>query len=227
MLVLPQSLEAPEPPPPEPAQLLPESPAMISVVLRLVPAGIVLTLAVKVARAGEPGAAAAWQQLQVRAAATMAGLAARAQEAGAADSALPEISFAEFFLPAGDGGLEYAERIRALAGTRVRLAGFMVRETRRHRGFFLLAGRPGSARPGGSCSMEDVPLDVVHVHLPPEWAGMTVPYRPGRWTLTGVLEIGPRPESDQRNSTVRLRLDAAAAALFGEPARTGPVGGAP
>lgn len=137
-----------------------------------------------------------------------------ALDASSAALALPpapvgvtDLSFAEFFGPIGDRGLEYSEKLRGLAGCRVRLVGFMVREQERVPGLFRLAGWPIVVETQGLCSVDDTPPSTAYVivrdagqHLPP--------WRPGRLLLTGTLEFGARAEADGRNSFVRLVLDA-------------------
>ena len=95
------------------------------------------------------------------------------------------------------------KKIRALDGHTVRLTGYMVREQVRAPGLFLLAGWPLTVETKGLCAVDTAPPTVVHVLLS---SAQPVPYRPGRLVLTGRLEIGPRPEADGRNSTVRLVL---------------------
>src|SRR5262245_11188419 len=89
--------------------------------------------------------AAAWQRLRARSAETLNALARVEIDALEMEPGVVELSFAEFFEPVGEGGLEYTARLRSLAGKRVRLSGYMVREERRHRGLFLLARRSAPA----------------------------------------------------------------------------------
>jgi hypothetical protein len=148
---------------------------------------------------------AAWQRLHTRSAETLAEMARQpAVEVKGADD-VAEISFQEFLAPAREGGLEYSERLRALAGKRVRLSGYMVREPRRSPGIFILVPRPVTLERNGLCFTEDIPPHAVHVHVAA--TGAPVPYVPGRMVLTGVIEIGPRNEVDGRRSAVRLRLN--------------------
>ncbi|MDO8544475.1 MAG: hypothetical protein Q7S40_28885 [Opitutaceae bacterium] len=124
-----------------------------------------------------------------------------------------DLQFSEFFGPIGDRGLEYSAKLRALAGQPVRLTGFMVREQDRTPGLFRLAGWPVSVATKGLCVGDNSPATAVHVMVP-ACSNRLVPYRPGRIVLAGRIEIGPRPEADGRNSTVRLILDAEGAAPF-------------
>lgn len=163
-------------------------------------------------RAGHSASAVAWQRYAAQSHAALAAL------HESTDAALPpppagvnDLQFAEFFGPIGDRGLEYSAKLRALNGRTVRLVGFMVREQDHAPGLFLFAGWPLSVTTKGPCSYDDAPPTAVHVLLPTR---RPVPYRPGRIILIGRLELGPRPEADGRNSTVRLVLDASAAAAF-------------
>jgi hypothetical protein len=126
-----------------------------------------------------------------------------------------DLTFAEFFGPIGDRGLDYSEKIRALAGKRVRLAGCMVREQERAAGLFRFAGWPVVVETQGLCAVDDTPPSVAYVVLP-SMAGRLAPWRPGRLVLIGTLEFGPRAEPDGRNSFIRLILDdPESVALFG------------
>ena len=163
---------------------------------------------------GHAIAARAWQQFAAQSHRTLATLHAPERDApAAAPDGVAELAFAELFGPVGDRGLEFSAKLRALEGRRVRLAGCMVRETARRPGGFLIAGRPATMESRGACAAESVPASAVHVVL----AGAKprpVPYRPGWLMLIGRIELGPRVESDGRNSFVRLVLETDASAEF-------------
>jgi hypothetical protein len=136
-----------------------------------------------------------------------------ALDASSAASALPpapagvtDLAFAEFFGPIGDRGLEYSEKLRGLAGRRVRLVGYMVREQERSPGLFRFAGWPIAVETLGLCSVDDTPPSTAYVIVPDPGQKLP-PWRPGRLLLTGTLEVGARAEADGRNSFVRLVLD--------------------
>ena len=129
---------------------------------------------------------------------------------------LPELSFAEFFGPIGSGGLEYSEKIRSLAGRRVRVRGFMVQQSERLPALFLFAGMPVKVDTRADCNETDTPPAMIHVFVPD--ATKALPFVPGSHFLSGTLEIGARAERDERISVARLVLDEPArAALFGTP----------
>ncbi len=115
------------------------------------------------------------------------------------------VEFSEFFGPIGDRGLEYSPKLRSLAGQRVRLAGYMVREPERSSGVYRLTAWPVTVEANGLCVADDTPPATVHIVT----ASPTqkIPWQPGQLLLTGTLELGARVESDGRNSIFRLVLD--------------------
>jgi len=123
-----------------------------------------------------------------------------------APAGVTDLSFAEFYGPIGDRGLEFSDKLRALVGRRIRLVGFMVREQERAPGLFRVAGWPVVVETQGLCSVDDTPPSTAYVLVPGAPQAIP-PWRPGRLVLTGLLEIGPRAEADGRNSFVRLILD--------------------
>ncbi len=133
-------------------------------------------------------------------------LAETTTEKRATDATVAELTFGELYAPVGDAGLEYSARVRTLAGQRVRLSGYMVREAGRPVGQFVLAAHPVTVE-SGACTTTEVPVTAVHVHFSGGAKREAVPYTPGRMVVMGVLEIGPRREADGRNSALRLRVD--------------------
>jgi hypothetical protein len=119
-----------------------------------------------------------------------------------------DISFQAFFKsPIGGRGLEFSERASKLAGHKVRLSGYMVRQYEPLPGHFLLAPLPLSVNEHEYGFCDDLPASVVHV-LIHENSATPVPFQSGRQTLIGTFEIGNRTEADGRVSSVRLVLDA-------------------
>jgi hypothetical protein len=158
--------------------------------------------------AAENETAAAWQHFRARSAATLNAL-AQTTVAAAADDATPvaDLSFEHFFVAVGDEGLAFTDYLAALAGKRVRVTGFMVRDPRRQNGVFLLAQRPGSVQAEGRCAAPDLPPAIVYVHPPENSGSALMPYVPGRLTVTGTLQLGAQPEANGLNSWVRVKLD--------------------
>jgi hypothetical protein len=160
---------------------------------------------------GSATTAGVWQRHIARSHEVMSSL-NRADPAGlpTPPAGVTDLSFAEFFGPIGDRGLEYSAKIRALEGQPVRLVGYMIRDQERAPGLFRLAAQPLTTDTKSPCGIDNAPPSAVHVMLPS--AAQLSPYRPGRLVLIGRVELGPRAEADGRNSTVRLILDAASAA---------------
>jgi hypothetical protein len=102
------------------------------------------------------------------------------------------------------GGLVPSARARALAATRVRLVGYMVRQEEREAGGFWLASRPVECDEGGG-GTGDLPPGSVRVLV----TGESPAPIDGPIAVTGVLEVGPDAGRDGPTSTFRLRLDRA------------------
>ncbi|HTD64995.1 MAG TPA: hypothetical protein VK846_00490 [Candidatus Limnocylindria bacterium] len=136
-----------------------------------------------------------------------------------------ELKFADFFKPIGPRGLEYTDKVRALAGKKVRLLAYMARQSEPQPGMFLLAPVPLRLNEHEYGLAEDMPATLVHAFPTTETTAI-VPFTPGLLLLTGTLAIGPRQEVDGRISSVRLELDPppvakeAAARKFSSPSQT-------
>lgn len=118
-----------------------------------------------------------------------------------------DLKFSEFFRsPAGPLGLEPTEKLLSLAGQRVRILGFMVRQTKPSPGVAILAPFALATNEFEYGLADDFPPNVVFVEVP-RFADLAVPHTPGPLLLTGTLELGRREEADGRVSLVRLRLD--------------------
>jgi hypothetical protein len=152
---------------------------------------------------------AAWERFQTRAAGTLAALnnTVVAQEVNTMTAA--GLSFSDFLLPAGDGGLEFTPRLRSLNGTRVRLSGYMVRQPIVSPGVYILAPAPLALEAPGACFAIEIPAHAVHVHAGAPQQTVRTPFRPGRIGVIGILELGPRRETDGRRSYIRIKLDKA------------------
>ena len=156
--------------------------------------------------------ARAWQRHVAQSHVVLSSLNRPATEGLSAPPAgVTELSFAEFFGPVGDRGLEYTPKLRALDGKPVRLVGYMIREAERAPGMFRVVASPLTGETKGACAVDHAPPSAVHVFVA-DGATRLVPDRPGRHAFLGRLEIGPRVEADGRNSVVRLMLDDAAPA---------------
>ena len=140
-----------------------------------------------------------------------------------------DITFDDFFkMPIGPLGMEFTDKIKALSGKRVRLAGYQVAEmvgvcnsepnanspARRARamleasvpGRLILSPVPESVNFGHYGLCEDLAPQVVFITVPALF-GQAVPQHPGPLLVTGILDLGNKPEPDGRVSALRLTLD--------------------
>lgn len=118
-----------------------------------------------------------------------------------------DLRFSDFFrTPVGPRGLELTDKLRALDGRRVRVLGFMVRQTRPSPGVAILAPYAFATHEGEYGLCDDLPPALVFVDVP-KFRDIAVPHTPGPLLLTGTLELGPKEQADGRVSLVRLRLD--------------------
>ncbi len=183
---------------------------------------------VAVARGSDAQTSAAWARLQHRSAAAFRALARETFDLTAADPTAAQLSFSEFLLRAGDGGVEFSPRLKSLAGKRVRLSGYMVRQPPSGSpGGFVLSPAVVTLDEDGMCAPAELPPHAVHVLGAGPQA--RVAFRPGRVTLTGVLEIGPIRGPDRRVTNLRLRADPwrEASADLAEETVVGTAGAAP
>ena len=130
------------------------------------------------------------------------------QPATAAERAAPrpaqKLEFSEFFEPGA--GLRPSDKLRALAGQRVRLVGFMAQLELPPTGAFYLVPRPIHCDESGG-GTADLPPESVLV-LSAASTGKAVPFLAGALELTGTFELGNAPDSEGRVAAFRLRLDA-------------------
>jgi hypothetical protein len=113
--------------------------------------------------------------------------------------------------PVGPLGLEYAEAAKALDGKKVRLLGYMVRQSQPQPWTLLLSPVPLTLHEREYGFAEDLPPTVVHVFTQ-KHSTPILPWTPGPLLLTGTLSLGPRAEPDGRTSNLRLFLDPPTAA---------------
>ncbi|MCX7174570.1 MAG: hypothetical protein NT159_11745 [Proteobacteria bacterium] len=118
-----------------------------------------------------------------------------------------DLKFHEFFkLPVGPRGLEATEKLKSLAGKRIRMVGYMARQEIPTAGFFVLSPLPVSLGDEDESLADDLPASVVFVHVHPP-GDKPLPFSPGLLRVTGILSIGAHEESDGHVSSVRLQLD--------------------
>ena len=115
-----------------------------------------------------------------------------------------ELRFRDLFrLPVGPKGLEPTERLRALDGKQVRMMGYMVHQEQPIANRLILAAMPISMSEDEDGLADDLPPNVVFVHLlhSPE---TPMAYQRGVLKFTGTLSVHPKEEVDGRVSSVRL-----------------------
>ena len=109
--------------------------------------------------------------------------------------------------PIGPKGLEYTDRSRSLVGHKVRITGYMVRQTAPVPYSLLLAPFAIQLHEREYGLADDLPANTVHVFFA-RGTSPVIPHTRGPITLDGVLELGPTEEADGRISHVRLRVAA-------------------
>jgi hypothetical protein len=118
-----------------------------------------------------------------------------------------ELSFSDLYVkPVGPGGLAFTAKAKALDGQRVRVLGFMVKQTRPSPGVLILSPYAMSTHEGEYGLCDDLPPSVIFVEVP-KFKDIAVPFTSGPLMLTGRFEIGRREETDGRVSFARLILD--------------------
>jgi len=126
-----------------------------------------------------------------------------------------ELKFSEFFVsPIGPRGLTLTEKLRSLDGKRVRILGYMAQQEQPAPGMFLFNAIPVRLNEEHYGLADDLPAATLFVSMPKD-RGQVVRYTPEMMLLTGTLSLGNREEADGRISTVRLALEAPAAASEG------------
>lgn len=129
----------------------------------------------------------------------------------AAPERLPILDWQHIFkMPVGPRGLEPTDEFLALNGQRVRVVGYMVHEEAALPGQMKIAPLPVGLAEADDGPADDLPGNTVFVELPPRLATHVVPFRPGEWEVTGLLELGPKVGADGRVSYIRLHGDDAA-----------------
>ena len=140
--------------------------------------------------------------------------AARADES---PSAAAPLSFADFFKhPVGPRGLEPGGRLLALAGQRVEVAGYLVRQGD-PAGLLIVAPVPVVIGDEDESFADDLPASVAYLHPIDARTTEALQACRGAVRVRGRIEIGRVVEVDGRQSFVRVLADAAQCA--GTPPR--------
>ena len=136
-----------------------------------------------------------------------------------AAGAATDLKFTEMFrLPIGPRRLKPGARLLALAGTQVRLTGYMASAEHSVAGQLALVALPVSLGDEDDSLSDDLPASAVFVHLSPAHAARVLPNLGGLMQLTGTLQLGAMDEPDGHVSSLRLLLDAAASQRLVEAA---------
>lgn len=124
-----------------------------------------------------------------------------------APEGVTDLQFSEIYqLPVGPAGLVFTEKVRALAGKKVRMLGYMVKQTQPMPWRLLLSPVPMTLHESHYGFAEDLPPQVVHAFTERTTTPI-LPHTPGMLLLTGRLELEAREEPDGRVSHVRLFVD--------------------
>jgi hypothetical protein len=117
-----------------------------------------------------------------------------------------ELNLSELFnYPIGPAGLRFTDKVKNLAGKRVRVVGYMVRQEKAPPGCFLLAPVPVELHEEHYGLADDLPASTLFVFDAHQKS--ITQYRSGPVLVSGTLRIGNREEADGRISQVRLTLD--------------------
>ncbi|MEZ0386154.1 MAG: hypothetical protein ACAI34_03735 [Verrucomicrobium sp.] len=118
-----------------------------------------------------------------------------------------ELGFKDLYVtPAGPRGLEFTDRVRSLAGQRVRMTGHMVRLYHDDPRIFLFTELPTSHDQREYGLADSLPVSLMHVEMKVR-PGDAPAWLPRKITVYGVLETGPKQEVDGRISHLRLLAD--------------------
>ena len=132
-----------------------------------------------------------------------------------------ELKFRDVFkLPVGPKGLEPTDKLLALDGKRVRIVGFMVRQSPTPKGMFLLSPLPVSLGDEDEGLADDLPPATLGVDLGAKSRDLAVPMLPGLLQFTGTLHVGMRVDpATGRATPAQLALDGAPVRALHDAAR--------
>ncbi|WP_440223012.1 hypothetical protein ACQQ2N_18335 [Dokdonella sp. MW10] len=130
------------------------------------------------------------------------------KELGAPPKDVVELKFRDLFaMPVGPRGLEPSDTLKAAAGKRVRMVGFMVQQSPATLGGFLLSPLPVAAGDADEDLADDLPPGLVRVELPAH-PDRVLPHLRGLIHVTGTLELGAQESREgTRISFVRIVPD--------------------
>jgi len=124
-----------------------------------------------------------------------------------APEGVTDLQFSEIYqLPIGPEGLAFTDKVRGLKGQKVRMLGYMVKQTQPMPWTMLLSPIPMTLHESHYGFAEDLPAQVVHAFTERTTTPI-LPHTPGLMLLTGRLDLGAQEEPDGRVSHVRLFVD--------------------
>ncbi len=110
-----------------------------------------------------------------------------------------------FHRPTGPRGLQLSEKAKRLAGRRVSMAGYMVRQTAPTPYTLLLTPVPLQMHEREYGLADDLPPDTVQVHFL-RGPQPLLPHVTGAIQVEGILELGPMENPDGRITHVRIQV---------------------
>lgn len=126
------------------------------------------------------------------------------------EPAIPFLKLTEIFRrPVGARGLEYSADAKALDGRRVRVTGFLARQSPPIPWQALLSPVPVTLHDAEFGLCDDLPASAVRVILPRALPPILPAVR-GWVTVEGTLELGVVEEPDGRTTAARIRVDSPA-----------------
>ena len=130
---------------------------------------------------------------------------------GPPPAGVTELKFRDLFkLPVGPKGLEPTEKLLALDGKRVRIVGYMVRQSPAPKGLFLLAPLPEALADEDESLADDLPPTTLAISSTKSHE-LVLPMLPGLLQITGTLHVGMHTDpATGRSMPAEIVLDEAA-----------------
>ncbi len=127
---------------------------------------------------------------------------------GPPPAGVTDLKFRDLFkLPVGPRGLEPTEKLLALEGKRVRIVGYMVRQSPAPKGMFLLSPLPTVLGDEDESLADDLPPTTLAVSLDKS-GELVLPMLPGLLQITGTLHVGMHADpATGRSSPAAIVLD--------------------
>jgi len=129
---------------------------------------------------------------------------------GPPPAGVTELKFRDLFkLPIGPRGLEPTEKLLSLDGKRVRIVGYMVRQSPAPKGQFLLSPLPTTLGDEDESLADDLPPTTLAISLDKS-NELVLPMLPGLLQITGTLHVGMQADpATGRSMPAAIVLDEA------------------